>query len=62
MRLGLDVDYLAESDSIRMNITRVNQESLVIGISVSGKTEEVIEGLREAKVEKRNENRRKINE
>lgn len=32
-----------------MNITRVNQESLVIGISVSGKTEEVIEGLREAK-------------
>ena len=49
MRLGLDVDYLAESHSIRMNITRVNQESLVIGISVSGKTEEVIEGLREAK-------------
>ena len=41
MRLGLDVDYLAEAHSIRMNITRVNKLSLVIGISVSGRTEEV---------------------
>lgn len=49
MRLGLDVDYLAESHSIRMNITRVHEKSLVIGISVSGRTEEVIEGLKGAK-------------
>ncbi|MDB2106437.1 MULTISPECIES: MurR/RpiR family transcriptional regulator [Clostridium] len=49
MRLGLDVDYLAEAHSIRMNITRVNEKSLVIGISVSGRTQEVVEGLRDAK-------------
>lgn len=49
MRLGLDVDYLAESHSIKMNITRIQTHSLVIGISVSGRTEEVINGLREAK-------------
>lgn len=49
MRLGLDVDYLAEAHSIRMNITRVNEKSLVIGISVSGKTEEVVSGLKDAK-------------
>ena len=49
MRLGLDVDYLAEAHSIRMNITRVNELSLVIGISVSGRTEEVVEGLKTAK-------------
>ena len=45
MRLGLDVDYLAEAHSIRMNITRVNKLSL----SVSGRTEEVVEGLKTAK-------------
>ena len=49
MRLGLDVDYLAEAHSIRMNITRVHEKSLVIGISVGGKTEEVVEGLKNAK-------------
>ncbi|MEG0453367.1 MAG: MurR/RpiR family transcriptional regulator [Coprobacillus sp.] len=49
MRLGLDVDYLAEAHSIRMNITRVNENSVVIGISLSGKTQEVIDGLKEAK-------------
>ena len=49
MRLGLDVDYLSEAHSIRMNITRVNKLSLVIGISVSGRTEEVVEGLKTAK-------------
>lgn len=49
MRLGLDVDYLAEAHSIRMNVSRVNEKSLVIGISVSGRTWEVVEGLREAK-------------
>lgn len=48
MRLGLDVDYLAEAHSIRMNITRVNEKSLVIGISISGKNEEVIDGLKRA--------------
>lgn len=49
IRLGLDVDYLAESHSIRMNITRIHSNSLVIGISVSGKTEEVVTALKAAK-------------
>lgn len=45
MRLGLDVDYLAESHAMQMNITRITDTSLVIGISVSGRTEEVVQGL-----------------
>lgn len=49
IRLGLDVDYLAEAHSIRMNITRIHEKSLVIGISVSGRTEEVVEALKSAK-------------
>ena len=49
MRLGLDVDYLAETHSIRMNITRIDQNSLVFGISVSGRTTEVVDGLKAAK-------------
>lgn len=48
MRLGLDVDYLADTHEIQMNITRVNPQSLVIGISLSGRTEEVVFGLKEA--------------
>lgn len=49
MRLGLDVDYLVDSHTILMNITRINENSLVIGISVSGKTKEVVAGLKAAK-------------
>lgn len=49
IRLGLDVDYLAEAHSIRMNITRVHPKSLVIGISVSGRTEEIVDALKSAK-------------
>lgn len=49
IRLGLDVDYLAESHSIRMNITRIHEKALIIGISVSGRTEEVVEALKSAK-------------
>lgn len=49
MRLGLDVDYLVEAHSIRMNITRIDENSLVFGISVSGQTSEVIDGLKAAK-------------
>ena len=48
MRLGLDVDYLADTHEIQMNITRVNPMSLVIGISLSGRSEEVVFGLKEA--------------
>lgn len=40
MRLGLDVDDLVDAHSIRMNVTRINEQSLVFGISVSGRTKE----------------------
>lgn len=49
MRLGLDVDYLAEAHSIKMNIARISNKSLVIGISISGKSEPVITELKAAK-------------
>lgn len=49
MRLGLDVDYLADEHSIKMNITRVKKNTLVIGISISGRTTEILEGLEEAR-------------
>lgn len=49
MRLGLHVDYLADPHSIRMNITRVDDSCLVFGISISGKTDTIIEELAHAK-------------
>ncbi|MFV0392819.1 MAG: MurR/RpiR family transcriptional regulator [Coprobacillaceae bacterium] len=49
MRLGLHVDYLADPHSIRMNITRVDKECLVFGISISGKTDIIIDELGHAK-------------
>ncbi len=49
MRLGLNVDCLTDAHSIVMNMTRIDKKALVIGISISGKTEEVIRGLKDAK-------------
>lgn len=46
IRLGLDVEALNSSDKIRLNTTRISSDSLVIGISVSGRNKEVLEGLR----------------
>ncbi|NCC43584.1 MAG: MurR/RpiR family transcriptional regulator, partial [Clostridia bacterium] len=43
MRLGLDMDAIDDSDVMRMNAAVINEQCLVIGISISGKKEEVIE-------------------
>lgn len=49
MRLGLHVDYLVDPHSIRMNITRMDKDCLVFGISLSGKTNTIVEELEHAK-------------
>ncbi len=47
--LGLDVDVMSEFHEIMINEARVNSDSLVIGISLSGATGEVTEAMLEAK-------------
>jgi DNA-binding MurR/RpiR family transcriptional regulator len=48
VRLGLDVEALCDHNEISQNLTRVNSSCLVIGISLSGATTEVIDGLKNA--------------
>lgn len=48
MRIGVQIDSLQDSDLIRMQAIFQDQNSLVIGISISGETEEVLYLLREA--------------
>lgn len=48
MRIGLDVDSITDPHMMRMNAVLVNENCLVIGISLSGKTTEVLQSLREA--------------
>ena len=47
-RIGLDVDAQTSPNDIALNISRVTKQSLVIGISISGITEEVVNGLKAA--------------
>lgn len=49
MRLGLDVEAISDSHIIKMNSVLVNENCLVIAISVSGKTKEIISSLKIAK-------------
>lgn len=48
MRIGIDIDSLTDADRIRMQTVFCNSESLIIGISVSGKNESILYLLREA--------------
>lgn len=48
-RLGLDCTAVLNENDIVMNNARLNCDSLVIGISIVGKTSEVIAGLKSAK-------------
>ena len=45
MRLGVDADAVVDSHSLLMNAARLGEEALVIGISYSGATEEVIDAM-----------------
>lgn len=48
-RLGLDCDALNNYNDMVTNNSRINHNSLVIGISIEGKTSEIINGLKSAK-------------
>ena len=49
MRIGLNMEAITDSHIMRMNSVLLDEECAVIGISVSGKTQEVINSLRSAK-------------
>lgn len=49
MRLGLVCEAVTDSHIMRMNKVILDQDCLVIGLSISGETEEVISGLKGAK-------------
>ena len=48
MIIGIDIDSLTDADRIRMQAVFCNEESLIIGISVSGENESVLYLLKEA--------------
>ena len=48
MRLGVNVEAISDSHIMKMNSVLMNEECLVIGISVSGNTKEVINSLKES--------------
>lgn len=49
MRVGLDVDVVTDPHMMKMSSVLVDKDCLVIGISLSGKTQEVLECLCAAK-------------
>ena len=49
MRVGLDVDVVTDSHMMKMSSVLVDKDCLVIGISLSGKTQEVLDSLYAAK-------------
>ncbi|RGY99216.1 MurR/RpiR family transcriptional regulator [Clostridium sp. AM58-1XD] len=48
MRLGVNVEAITDSHIMKMNSVLLNEDCAVIGISVSGQTEEVMVSLRDA--------------
>ncbi len=49
MRIGLDVEAITDFHLLLMNAVRLHEDSLVIGISISGATKEIIDALYMAK-------------
>ncbi len=49
MRIGLNIVAITDNEIMRMNTVIISEDCAVIGISVSGKTAEVINSLRESK-------------
>lgn len=49
MRLGLSVEAITDSQMIQMSAALANEETLVIGISLSGKTKEIMKAIQTAK-------------
>lgn len=49
MRLGVDAEAITDNHIMRINAVMLRSDCLVIGISVSGKTEEILGAISEAK-------------
>lgn len=49
MRLGLNIDFFNDSQVMKINSALVKEDALVIGISISGKTKQILDGLNLAK-------------
>ncbi len=49
MRIGVNIESIVDSHIMKMNFVLLNSDCLVIGISVSGKTDEVLDSLKAAK-------------
>lgn len=49
MRIGANIEAITDEHIMKMNSVLLDEECVVIGISVSGKTEAVIESLKSAK-------------
>lgn len=50
MRIGVNMESIVDSHVMKMNFVLLDSDCLVIGISISGKTKEVIESLKAAKL------------
>ena len=49
MRIGVNMEEIVDSDIMRMNSVLISDDCAVVGISISGKTKEVIHSLQAAK-------------
>ena len=49
MRIGVNMEAIVDSDIMRMNSVLISDDCAVVGISISGKTKEVIHSLQAAK-------------
>lgn len=49
MRIGVNIEAITDAHVMKINSVLLDEECAVIGISISGKTEVVIESLRAAK-------------
>lgn len=49
MRIGVNIESIVDSHIMKMNVVLLNSDCLVIGISVSGKTAEILDSLKDAK-------------
>lgn len=49
MRLGIDIESITDSHIMTMSSALINEETLTLGITVSGKTNEVVRALKTAK-------------
>ena len=48
MRIGIDIDSITDTDQMKMRAVFHNEDSLVIGLSISGQTKEVLYYLEKA--------------